>query len=186
VLQFGSYALAVEPVGSALRALAARERQRRLIAYDLNVRLNVEPDLAHWRDVVGFMAPLAHLMKTSDEDLALLYPDESPEQVAARWLELGAALVIVTRGRDGASAWTREARADAPSPPVVVVDTVGAGDTFQAALLAWLDEQDALSPQALARLDAAALQNALGFATRAAALTCSRRGADLPRRNELR
>ncbi|MDR6856808.1 carbohydrate kinase [Variovorax guangxiensis] len=186
VLQFGSYALAVEPVGSALRALAARERARRLIAYDLNVRLNVEPDLAHWRDVVGFMAPLAHLMKTSDEDLALLYPDESPEQVAERWLGLGASLVVVTRGRDGATAWTREARADAPSLPITVVDTVGAGDTFQAALLAWLDEQDALTPQALAGLDATALQKALGFATRAAALTCSRRGADLPRRSELR
>ncbi|OUL99013.1 carbohydrate kinase family protein [Variovorax sp. JS1663] len=186
VLQLGSYALAVEPVGSALRALAARECVQRLVAYDLNVRLNVEPDLAHWREVVAFMAPIAHLMKTSDEDLALLYPDETPEQVAARWLALGAALVVVTRGRDGATAWTRERRIDTPSPAVTVVDTVGAGDTFQAALLAWLDEQDALTPEALAGLGAEALGQALGFAARAAALTCSRRGADLPRRAELR
>jgi fructokinase len=186
VLQLGSYALAVEPVGSALRALAVRERVQRLVAYDLNVRLNVEPDLAHWREVVAFMAPIAHLMKTSDEDLGLLYPDETPEQVAARWLGLGASLVVVTRGRDGATAWTRALRVDAPSPAVAVVDTVGAGDTFQAALLAWLDEQDRLTPAALAGLDAAALGQALGFAARAAALTCSRRGADLPRRAELR
>lgn len=185
VLQFGSYALAVEPVGSALRALAARERDRRLIAYDPNVRLNVDPDIAHWHAVVEQMVSMAHLVKVSDEDLGLLYPAETPEQVAARWLAQGAALVAVTRGRHGASAWTKAARADAPTPETAVVDTVGAGDTFQAALLTWLDEHDALTPEALSALDAAALGDLLGFAARAAAITCSRRGADMPRRNEL-
>ncbi|MGJ7509078.1 carbohydrate kinase family protein [Variovorax sp. GT1P44] len=185
VLQFGSYALAVEPVGSALRALAARERERRLIAYDPNVRLNVEPDLAHWREVVEQMVSIAHLVKVSDEDLGLLYPAETPEQIAARWLAQGAALVAVTRGRHGASAWTRTAQADAPSPETKVVDTVGAGDTFQAALLTWLDEHDALTPDALSALDGASLDALLRFAARAAAITCSRRGADMPRRAEL-
>ena len=185
VLQFGSYALAVEPVGSALRALAARERDRRLIAYDPNVRLNVEPDLAHWRAVVEQMVSIAHLVKVSDEDLGLLYPSETPEQVAARWLAQGAALVAVTRGRHGASAWTRAAQADAPSPETTVVDTVGAGDTFQAALLTWLDEHDALTPDALSALGSASLGALLRFAARAAAITCSRRGADMPRRGEL-
>ncbi|MDM0109379.1 PfkB family carbohydrate kinase, partial [Variovorax sp. J22R24] len=185
VLQFGSYALAVEPVGSALRALAARERERRLIAYDPNVRLNVEPDLAHWRVVVEQMVSIAHLVKVSDEDLGLLYPSETPEQVAARWLAQGAALVAVTRGRHGASAWTRTAQANVPSPETKVVDTVGAGDTFQAALLTWLDEHDALTPDALSALDSASLGALLRFAARAAAITCSRRGADMPRRAEL-
>lgn len=185
VLQFGSYALAVEPVGSALRALAARERDRRLIAYDPNVRLNVEPDLAHWRAVVEQMVSIAHLVKVSDEDLGLLYPAETPEQVAARWLAQGAALVAVTRGRHGASAWTRAAQADVPSPETKVIDTVGAGDTFQAALLTWLDEHGALTPEALSNLDAASLDTLLRFAARAAAITCSRRGADMPRRADL-
>jgi fructokinase len=185
VLQFGSYALAVEPVGSALRALAARERDRRLIAYDPNVRLNVEPDVAHWRAVVEQMVSIAHLVKVSDEDLGLLYPSEPPEQVAARWLAQGAALVAVTRGRHGASAWTRTAHADVPSPETKVIDTVGAGDTFQAALLTWLDEHDALTPEALSNLDAASLDTLLRFAAHAAAITCSRRGADMPRRAEL-
>ncbi len=185
VLQFGSYALAVEPVGSALRALAARERIHRLIAYDPNVRLNVDPDLAHWRAVVEHMVSLAHLVKVSDEDLGLLYPAETPGQVAARWLGQGATLVAVTRGRHGASAWTRAAQADAPSPATAVVDTVGAGDTFQAAMLTWLDEHDALAPEALAALDARALEALLRFAAQAAALTCARRGADMPRRMEL-
>jgi fructokinase len=185
VLQFGSYALAVEPVGSALRALAARERDQRLIAYDPNVRLNVEPDLTHWRTVVEQMVSIAHLVKVSDEDLGLLYPAETPEQVATRWLAQGAALVAVTRGRYGASAWNRNAQVDAPSPATKVVDTVGAGDTFQAALLTWLDEHDALTPETLSNLDAASLDALLRFAARAAAITCSRRGADMPRRNEL-
>lgn len=185
VLQFGSYALAVEPVGGALRALAARERERRLIAYDPNVRLNVEPDLAHWRAVVEQMVSLAHLVKVSDEDLGLLYPSETPQSVAARWLGQGAVLVAVTRGRHGASAWTGAAQAHVPSPVIEVVDTVGAGDTFQAALLTWLDEHDALAPQALAALDASALDTLLRFAAQAAAITCSRRGADMPRRAEL-
>jgi len=185
VLQFGSYALAVEPVGSALRALAARERERLLIAYDPNVRLNVEPDLAHWRAVVEQMVSIAHLVKVSDEDLGLLYPAETAEQLAARWLNQGAALVAVTRGRYGASAWTRAAQADAPSPQTKVIDTVGAGDTFQAALLTWLDEHDALTPEDLSALDSASLDALLRFAAQAAAITCSRRGADMPRRVEL-
>ena len=185
VLQFGSYALAVEPVGSALHALAARERERRLITYDPNVRLNVEPDRSHWRAVVEQMVSVAHLVKVSDEDLALLYPDETPEQVAARWLGRGVNLVAVTRGSQGASAWTHAAQADVPTPKTEVVDTVGAGDTFQAALLTWLDEHDALTPEKLAALGDASLVALLSFAARAAAITCSRRGADLPRRDEL-
>ncbi len=185
VLQFGSYALVVEPVGSALRALAARERERLLIAYDPNVRLNVEPDLAHWRAVVEQMVSIAHLVKVSDEDLGLLYPAETPEQVAARWLNHGVSLVAVTRGRHGASAWTRTAHTDEPSPQTKVIDTVGAGDTFQAALLTWLDEHDALTPEALSALDGASLGALLRFAAQAAAITCSRRGADMPRRLEL-
>ena len=185
VLQFGSYALAVEPVGSALLALAARERGQRLIAYDPNVRLNVEPDVARWRALVDRMVSIAHLVKVSDEDLGLLYPAEAPEQVAARWLAQGAVLVAVTRGGQGASAWTRTARADVPTPQVKVIDTVGAGDTFQAGLLTWLDEHDALTPGALAALDGQALGALLGFAAKAAAITCSRRGADMPRRSEL-
>jgi fructokinase len=185
VLQFGSYALAVEPIGGTLRALAARERGRRLITYDPNVRLNVDPDIAHWQQVVEQMVAVSHLVKVSDEDLGLLFPSETPEQVAARWLAQGVALVAVTRGANGASAWTRIAQAEVPTPKVQVVDTVGAGDTFQAALLTWLDEHNALTPEALAKLDAASIGALLDFAARAAAITCSRRGADMPRRAEL-
>ena len=184
-LQFGSYAMVVEPVGSALRMLAASERSRRLIAYDLNVRLNVEPDVQRWRTVVAGMAEVVHLMKTSDEDLTLLYPEETPAQVASRWLAQGAAMVVVTRGGDGATAWTAAGQAESGSPKVQVVDTVGAGDTFQAALLCWLEEHGLLDAASLGAMDASRMAEMLDFAARAAAITCSRRGADMPGRSEV-
>lgn len=185
VLQLGSYALVVEPVGGALRHLAARERATRLIAYDPNVRLNVEPDLARWLPIVQQMASLAHLIKVSDEDLGLLYPNEAPAQVAQRWLDGGAHLVLVTRGATGSEAWSRVGHATAQSLLVDVIDTVGAGDTFQAAMLTWLDEHDALTPERLDGLSVPELSALLRFAARAASITCSRRGADMPRREEL-
>lgn len=185
-IHIGSYATAVEPVASALEALVRRERDRRLIAYDPNIRLNVEPSVARWRERVDTLAGLAHLVKISDEDLHLLYGAGVDEAACAgRWLAAGCRLVVVTRGAKGASAWNARGRADVAAPTVTTVDTVGAGDTFQAAMLAHLAEGDRLAPAALAALDGDALARLLDFAARAAAITCSRRGADMPRRSEI-
>ena len=182
---FGSYAMVVQPVGATQRALVEREHRRSVISYDPNIRSNVEPDLAVWRETLEWMLPRSHLLKVSDEDLDLLYPGQPIAQFAADALAAGTPLVVVTRGAEGAVGFT--ARDTVTMPPVVVavVDTVGAGDTFQAALLTWLAESGRLSPEAIRTLDAAALQQALAFAARAAAITCARRGADLPRRAEL-
>ena len=185
VIHLGSYATVVDPIASTLRALVEREHARALIAYDPNVRLNVEPELARWRDTLKWMLTRTHLLKVSEEDLQLLLPDMSPEEFAADALGHGVKLVVVTRGGEGAVAWTPQVHARAPTVQVEVIDTVGAGDTFQAALLAWLAEQGTLSPASLQRLSSADLESALGFAARAAAITCSRRGADMPRRGEL-
>ncbi|MBD5802955.1 2-dehydro-3-deoxygluconokinase [Azoarcus sp. Aa7] len=184
-IHLGSYATVVEPVATALETLVRRERGRRLIAYDPNVRLNVEPSLERWRERSDTLAGLAHLVKISDEDVRLLYGETDEAALAARWLAAGAKLVVVTRGADGASAWNAQGRADVPAPRVTTVDTVGAGDTFQAAMLAHLAETGRLSPDALPAMDAGALARLLDFAARAAAITCSRRGADMPRRTEI-
>jgi fructokinase len=184
-IQLGSYAMVVEPVASSLRTLVQREHERRLIAYDPNIRLNVEPSLARWRETLQWMLPRTHLLKVSEEDLGLLYPGEAHEALAAAWMAQGVAVVVITRGSDGAAAWTAHARVSLPGEKVKVVDTVGAGDSFQAALLTWLSEHDALRPSALHALSETELLAALRFASRAAAITCSRRGADLPRRAEL-
>jgi len=185
VLHFGSYAMVVEPVGGAQRALAARERDRRVIAYDPNVRLNVEPDVSVWQGVVDEMARLAHLLKISAEDLELLYPGRAPATMAERWLGEGVRLVVVTHGAEGSEAWSREAHMAVEAKPVALADTVGAGDSYEAALMTWLDEAGRMTDTGLATLPADPMRDALQFATRAAAITCSRRGADLPRRSEL-
>ncbi|HVY05411.1 MAG TPA: carbohydrate kinase [Burkholderiales bacterium] len=185
VFHFGSYSLLVEPVASTLRALVESQCKRSLVAYDPNVRLNVEPQLDRWREVVAWMAAHTHVLKASEEDLALLFPGVDLQTLAGKWLDQGAALIVVTRGGEGAVAWTRNARVERPAKKVVVVDTVGAGDTFQAAMLAWLSEHDRLHPRAPAALEAGDLAALLDFAVAAAAITCSRRGAQLPRRSEL-
>ncbi len=181
----GSYAMVVEPVASTLRALIEREHERCLITYDPNVRLTVEPSLQRWRDTLSWMLPRTHLLKVSDEDLALLFPGRNIEALARSWLAQGPRLVVVTRGSAGATAFSAGATAQVLPTGVNVVDTVGAGDTFQAALLTWLAEHGRLSIAGVTALDEDALRDMLGFAVRAAAITCSRRGADLPRRHEL-
>lgn len=182
---FGSYTMVVEPVADTLRALVEREQSRAVIAYDPNIRLNVEPDLLAWRQALDWMLPRTHLLKISDEDLGLLHPGRDAAALAAEWLAQGVALVVVTRGAQGASAWTARHHVEVPATPAALVDTVGAGDTFQAALLTWLAEHDRLNLPALRAMEPAAIAEALAFAGRAAAITCSRRGADLPRRDEL-
>ncbi|CAD5372368.1 Fructokinase [Rubrivivax sp. A210] len=183
--QFGSYAMVVEPVAATQRALVEREHARSVVAYDPNIRLNVEPDIQRWRDTVQWMLPRTTLLKISDEDLGLLHPGADPAALARQWLAAGVALVVVTRGAKGAWAWTAQQHVAVPSRPLKLVDTVGAGDTFQAALLTALAERALLSRAGMAGLGAQALSDILGFAAHAAAITCSRRGADLPRRREL-
>jgi fructokinase len=184
-IHLGSYTTVVDPIAATLRALVERERGRALIAYDPNVRLNVEPALAAWRAMLDWMLPRCGLLKISAEDLQLLLPGTSPDAFARTALAAGVQLVVVTCGGEGALGWTSHQHARVPPVPVPVVDTVGAGDTFQAGLLTWLAEHDRLRAADLASLDAGALAELLGFAARAAAITCSRRGADMPRRDEL-
>lgn len=182
---FGSYAMVVEPIASTLRELIDREWQRSLVSYDPNVRLNVEPDVQCWRDALDWMLPRTALLKVSEEDLALLYPDGSIQELVTRWLAIGVALVVVTFGSEGARAWTAQQQVSMTPVTVQVVDTVGAGDTFQAALLTALAEHGMLNRSALAEIPASVLSQVLAFSTAAAAITCSRRGADVPRRSEL-
>jgi fructokinase len=184
-IHLGSYATVVEPIATTLRALVEREHARTLIAYDPNIRLNVEPDLTRWRNMLEWMLPRTQLLKISEEDLQLMLPGTSCDAFAANALHHGVKLLVVTRGAEGSVAWTPQAHASVPSVEVEVIDTVGAGDTFQAALLTWLAEHGSLSASALKSLSRAQLESALGFAARAAAITCSRRGADMPRRSEL-
>ena len=184
-LHVGSFTTVVEPIASTLRGLVDALRPTTVVSYDPNVRLGVEPDLERWRSTLRWMLPRTHLLKVSEEDLGLLMPQVGVESFCASALGAGVGLVVVTRGAAGASARTASATVATAAVEVATIDTVGAGDTFQAALLAWLAEHGRLEAAALASLDAGSLDAALRFASRAAAITCSRRGADLPKRGEL-
>jgi len=180
VLHFGSYSTAVEPGAGTLQHLAARESAQRLISYDPNLRLSIQPDVSVWRASFEKFAASANLVKASDEDIESLYGKDSEDNFIADCFSHGAQLVYITRGPDGGSAFSSTGEnAVAEGVSVNVVDTVGAGDTFQAAILHWLADKNHIGSGASIE-GSVDLQGSLAFATKAAAITCSRRGADLP------
>ncbi|MGD1878723.1 MAG: carbohydrate kinase [Kiloniellaceae bacterium] len=184
-LHFGSYSLVVGQTADALQALARRHAAKLLISLDPNVRLSVEPDVAVWRRRVEALSEIADIVKVSDEDLDLLFPGDAIDSAIERWHSRGVQLVVVTRGAEGAVASLRGEAFEAPGRKVATVDTVGAGDTFQAALLCGLEELGKAAKPDLSALDLADCRRLVDFAIAAAAVTCSRRGADLPRRGEV-
>ncbi|WP_024670599.1 carbohydrate kinase family protein [Pseudomonas tremae] len=185
-IHVGSFSLVVQPIADTLLALVARESSTRLISLDPNVRLNPAPDIQRWRSQIALFAEHAHLIKVSDEDLHLLYPESDPQQIAEGWLGKRTQLVIVTRGTQGASVFTRQHGTwSVPAKTVVTADTVGAGDTFQAALLTFLSERQLDTPEGLATLSREMLGEMLEFAVGAAALTCTKVGPALPYRHQL-
>jgi fructokinase len=190
-LHTGSMALEVPPGAAVVADLVRREHERSevTISYDPNIRLSrLGPREAAVRAVEEIVG-LADVVKVSADDLAWLLPDEEPAAVARRWAQTGPALVVVTLGGAGAVAATPSGVVvDRPTPPVDVVDTVGAGDAFTSGLLGWLADRGALGSAgrtALAALDQDTVAEALDRAALVAALTCARPGADPPTRAEL-
>ncbi|MGF6558869.1 fructokinase [Pseudomonas sp. S30_BP2TU TE3576] len=185
-LHIGSFSLVVQPIADTLLALVRRESGKRLISLDPNVRLNPEPNIELWRERINTLVEHADLIKVSDEDLNLLYPERDPQSVIHGWLEHRCQLVFLTRGGQGATVFSRRHGSwSAPACAVVMADTVGAGDTFQAALIAWLTEQQLDSVEGLQRLSREQIDAMLTFAVSAAALTCGKTGPDLPYRHQL-
>ena len=183
-IHFGSYSLVVKPVADAFAAVLEQAGDR-FISIDPNVRPTIEPDMQVWRERISQYAQYAHLLKISAEDMDFLYPDIPRQQKVDDWLTAGIELVVITDGDKAVSGWTRSGHHSNKKPIIdKVVDTVGAGDTFQAALLVQL-AIGGNPQQAVSTLDQQKLDKLLNFSLRAASITCSRRGADLPYRNEL-
>jgi fructokinase len=151
------------------------------VSYDPNVRLTVEPDPAFWREVFEAVVPYARIVKMSDEDAAVLFPDEAPEDLAKRLAGEGK-LVAITLGGAGAVVAGGAEVGGADAPSVAVVDTIGAGDSFMAAMLSWCASY---SWPAADQLDDTELTDLAEFSVNAAAITCSRPGADPPLLSEL-
>lgn len=185
VVHFGSYSTAVDPTSSSLMALAARESSGRIISYDPNLRPTIEPDVDKWREVFAGYAKSANVIKASDEDIETLLGKNREDQFVADSFAYGAQLVYITRGPDGASGFKPDGQnAHVEGVKVEVVDTVGAGDTFQASILHWLQRQGHLN-QAAELIGDVDLEGSMNFAIAAAAITCTRSGADLPYLHEI-
>ncbi|MFJ2484642.1 carbohydrate kinase [Pseudomonas sp. NPDC087639] len=185
-LHIGSYSLVVQPIADTLLALVQRESGKRLITLDPNVRLNPEPNIDLWRERIATLVQLADLIKVSDEDLSLLYPEQDPQRVIDGWLEHRCQVVFLTRGGEGATVFSRAHGSwSVPACSVKIADTVGAGDTFQAALITWLTEHGLDSVEGVQQLGREQIDGMLKFAVQAAALTCSKTGPDLPYRHQL-
>ncbi len=176
----GSLALALEPSASALEALVERERHKRIVVIDPNVRAAAIVAGAGYRDRFDRCCRGAHIVKLSASDASWLLPGMGHEEVATRLLDLGAELVVLTLGADGAIARTHRARSKVRAQPVDVQDTIGAGDAFGAGLLVALEERGALVRGSLAVLADSELEHVLRFASAVAALTCARSGAETP------
>jgi fructokinase len=181
---FGGISLAVEPCGGAYEALALAQSGRRALMLDPNVRPAFIADEAGYRARIGRLIDAADIVKLSDEDLVWLQGDGDPEDRARGLLARGPRLVCITEGARGAmGVWAGET-VRVKAPKVEVADTVGAGDTFNAGVLAALHEVEALAP-GLPALGPAAVEAALSLGVRSAAVTVSRPGADPPLRAEL-
>ncbi|MFD7232968.1 carbohydrate kinase [Streptomyces sp. NPDC059881] len=180
-LAFGTCSLVLEPGASAYEALLRREAGRGVFTLlDPNIRPGLIPDPDAYRARFAGWLPSVSLLKLSEDDAKWLGGD--PE----RWLAQGPAAVVLTRGERGLTVYTSDgAEVSVPAAAVNVADTIGAGDTVNAALLHTLDRHAALSPSALRALDAPTWSAHLTFAARAAALTCSRTGAEPPYAREL-
>ena len=152
------------------------------ISFDPNCRPDLIDDKAEYVRRMDRFAACGDIVRLSDSDFAFLYGESVPAAKAQALFAAGTVLFVITRGARGACAWHRqEGMIKVSAPQVEVVDTVGAGDSFQAALLFALRALSRIGAGLLARISAAELRRALTFAAACAAVTCSRRGADLPR-----
>ena len=192
-LHIGSLGVMLTPGGEQVLRLAesACRGGGVITSYDPNARPSVTPDRRAVAATVDRAAASAHIVKMSDEDLAFLFPGTTPARLAERLLDgdRPTQLLVITMGSDGAMVVTRNSRFAVPAVPVVVVDTVGAGDTFTAGLLAGLADAGLLSREALTAGVAGEpdlLRGIVGQALAAAALTCTRPGADPPTAGELK
>lgn len=189
-VHFGSLASWLSPGDEAIATAISSVRRSSsvLVSYDPNVRPSLQLDTAVARRQVEESVSNAHVVKASSADVDWLYGQNAdPGAVAGKWLDLGARLVVITMGADGATGWvTGHGPVSRPAFPAAVADTVGAGDAFTSGLLDALARRDLLEPGRLTALDdAVMLADVISDAGRVAGITCTRPGANPPSRAEV-
>jgi len=182
-LHVGTLGLVFEPIATTIAALVNREHTKRLVMVDPNIREPMLHGADGYRPRLDRIIAQSTIVKASDADVAWLFPTLPFLEAARALLARGPRLVIVTLGAEGAVGMSVDSEVKVLAPAVQVVDTIGAGDAFGAALLAWLHDHSKLSRDL--RLEPDELRRALEFACLVASLTCTRAGADPPWSREL-
>lgn len=180
-ITFGSYPLVFRETQDHLFELSSLRNAGTVMCLDPNVRLGILDDRIQWRRAFEKFLPRMDIVKASIEDLDQLYPGRPLEDIAAHCLGIGTSLFIATKGKDGATIWSgRNQTLSIEAYKINVIDTVGAGDSFLAAFLMKLQKAELLCKTKLGHISADNLYDAMIYAGKAAAITCSRSGADLP------
>jgi fructokinase len=184
-IHVGSTTLANESGAAETLAMVDDASGSVTIAFDPNCRPNLVRDKSRYVDQMDAFAARADIVRMSDVDFEFLYGGDHAGK-ANSLLDAGTSLVVVTRGTKGAQAWHRQAGAvDVKAPAVDVVDTIGAGDSFQAALLFALRAIGRIGKVSLAQVTSEEVGRVLSFAAACAAFTCGRAGADPPRASDV-
>ena len=184
-LFFGGISLISEPAADAYRAFCEQNSADRLVYLDPNIRPGFVRDEPQYRSRLNAMIANADIVKVSDEDLFWLSDSGDPSSAVETLLESGPKLVLLTKGAEGVEAYWQGGRVDCATPQAEVVDTVGAGDTFNAGFLKVLQTENLLHKELMANPDPALVGRALDLGVRAAAVTVSRAGANPPYSHEL-
>lgn len=184
-LHFGAISLIPDPCGAAYEALLLREADARVISLDPNIRPGFINDKQHHMARILRMAAKSDILKFSDEDLEWFGMPGDHDMLAKEWIAMGAKLVVITKGAEGAVGYTKTLKVEVPSEKVTVVDTIGAGDTFDAGVLASLKRDGLLTKASVANLSEQAVRNALALGAKTAAVTVSRAGANPPWAHEI-
>lgn len=180
VLHIGTLATLVQPGADVLFDWALACADFAPVVFDPNIRPQVMSDRAKYVALVEKWIGISSVVKLSDDDFEWLYPGKSPESIANQWLQGGAALVVMTRGADGLIGYTSDGVVEVAGEKVNVVDTVGAGDTVGAIVV------QGLITDGLLNMRGSVLKDVLHRAAVAAAITCSRAGAQPPYAHEIR
>ena len=180
VLHIGTLVTVIQPGADVLFDWAMQVAEFAPIVFDPNVRSVVMNDRDKYLAAVERWVAISSVVKVSDDDMAWLYPGEQFADVAKRWINDGAALVVVTRGADGLVGFTADGSVEVPGVKVEVTDTVGAGDTVGAIVV------EAMIEKGILNLTGDTLKAVLNRAAIAAGITCSRKGAQPPYKHELK
>ena len=180
VLHIGTLVTVIQPGADVLYDWAIRVAEFAPIVFDPNIRPAVMGDREKYQMAVEKWAAISSVIKVSDDDMAWLYPDQKYQDVAQRWINDGAALVVITRGADGLLGITADGSVEVPGVKIEVADTVGAGDTVGAIIV------EAMIEKGILNLNDEVLKATLHRAAVAAGITCSRKGAQPPYKHELK